>query len=162
MVLINNLLFLYIKMYIKHRDYDQKIIDFYKFYYVSFKLYKSLNIFYQSISVITYALADLYKRYLQNIFTDKQKNFFLNIIIKMFILELEKNNLYNYITEKLVLLAFDLLISNWNLLSNKYKSFLKKKSKDWISLIKENNNQNNEDNEDLQQINICLHLIQKL
>ena len=80
----------------------------------------------------------------------------------MFILELEKNNLYNYITEKLILLVFDLLISNWNLLSNKYKSFLKKKSKDWISLIKENNNQNNEDNEDLQQINICLHLIQKL
>ena len=67
-------------MYIKHRDYDRKIIDFYtpinlnykqlqQFYYVSFKLYKSLNIFYQSISVITYALADLYKRYLQNIFT---------------------------------------------------------------------------------------------
>lgn len=171
MTLINNLLFLYIKMYIKHRDYDQKVIDFYnpmnlnykqlkQFYYTSFKLYKSLNIFYKSISVITYALADLYKQYLQSIFTDKQKKFFFNIIIKMFILELEKDNIYNYITEKLVLLVFDLLISNWNLLSDKYKSFFKKKSKDWISLIKKNNDQNNED---LQQINnICLHLIQKL
>jgi len=167
----NQLLFLYIKMYIKHKQYDQKIIDFYnpmnlnykqlkQFYYVSFKLYKSLNVPYQLINVITYALADLYQQYLQSIFTDKQKKFFFNIIIKMFILKLEKNDIYDYTTEKLVLLILDILISNWNLLPNKYKSFFKKKFKDWISLIKKNNDQNNED---LQQINnICLHLIQKL
>lgn len=167
----NRLLFLYITMYIKHKDYDQKIIDFYnpmnlnykqlkQFYYISFKLYKSLNVPYQLINVITYALADLYQQYLQSIFIDKQKKFFLNIIIKMSILKLEKNNIYDYVTEKLVLLILNILISNWNLLPDKYKSFFKKKSKDWISFIKKNNDQNNED---LQQINnICLHLIQKL
>ena len=167
----NQLLLLYITMYIKHKDYDQKVIDFYtpinldykqlqQFYYISFKLYKSLNILYQSINVITYALADLYQQYLQSIFTDKQKKFFLNIIIKMSISKLEKNDIYDYITKKLVLLILNILISNWNLLSNKYKSFFKKKFKDWISFIKKNNDQNNED---LQQINnICLHLIQKL
>lgn len=167
----NQLLLLYITMYIKHKDYDQKVIDFYtpinldykqlqQFYYISFKLYKSLNILYQSINVITYALADLYQQYLQSIFTDKQKKFFFNIIIKMSISKLEKNDIYDYVTKKLVLLILNILISNWNLLSNKYKSFFKKKFKDWISFIKKNNDQNNED---LQQINnICLHLIQKL
>lgn len=161
----NQLLLLYITMYIKHKDYDQKVIDFYnpinlnykqlqQFYYISFKLYKNLNISYQSTNVITYALADLYQQYLQNIFTDKQKKFLLNIIIKMFISELEKNNIYNYITEKLVLLILDLLVSNWNLLSDKYKKILRNKLDKWIYFLKKENG-----NKYLHQINMYLSII---
>lgn len=54
------------------------------------------------------------------------------------------------------MLVLDILISNWNLLPNKYKKILKNKSEEWIYLLKENNNKH------LQYINEYLHIIKRL
>ena len=87
-------------------------------------------------------MADLYKCYLQNIFTNKQKKFFLSIIIQLLILEFENSmhTISNWVQDKPFMLVLDILISNWNLLPDKYKKILRNKSEEWIYFLKENNN----------------------
>lgn len=103
--IINEILSLIGNIYLTQKHYslidnqDQYILlqlnykQFKLLYYISFKLYKYLSNKYKQLNAITFVLADLYKFYLQNMLINKQKKFFLNIIIQLLILEFENSML---------------------------------------------------------------------
>lgn len=122
------------------------ITDWKKIFLFIYIVYKNLTVFDQQHFVCyNELLLTLYKYYIANQFTYQEKKQILNILIYIFIYSIQNNIKYNFKAQLLQQLysqghirIFDMIISNWNMIKNKYKLILCQNSREWIKFLRKN------------------------
>ena len=150
---INNINFMYTPIYLDNIKLKQ-------LYYMLYVIYNNLPQAEQMLLFASELLSCIYQWYLPANITIKTKKFLINIIMKILIIDIlnyyNNNTKQPYLKEKQYLAVLDILISNWNLLQNKYKKILKNKSSNWIKFLIKKRSSN------LEYKNEFLYLISKL
>lgn len=122
------------------------ITDWKKIFLFIYMIYKNLTFFDQQ-QFLCYSefLLSLYRCCINNQFTKYGKKSILNILVYIFVY-LIRNNIKNNFQSSYFHLKesqgyiqiFDIIISNWDMIKDKYKSILYQNSKEWIKFLRKN------------------------